>query len=201
MPDNTTTEIVEVESLVIATKTNRDGEDFDVLNITTKDGRVFGSTKSWILDEGRKCLGCRFVVLTWHEKPGRYKDLLIDAVRVPDGEELREIGRETAPSAPEEPARLTLAASSPPPNEPAVTRRAALELAVRYFEVRGPLRNGDRPFTGPSVEEVLVVADRLRVYLEGEPAVLPRASARADVDDEGDLPDFFVTAGTPEEWT
>jgi hypothetical protein len=196
MPDNTTTEIVEVESLVIATKTNREGADFDVLNITTKDGRVFGSTKPWIIDEGRKCVDCKFVVLTWHEKPGRYKDLLIDAVRMPDGEELRDIARETAPQAADEPASVAPGPSSWA-NQTADTRRVALELAVRFFEIRGPLTNGDRPFTGLSVEEILVLADRFRLYLEGE----PRAMTPADVDPEDDLPDFFVTAAAPEEWS
>lgn len=197
--DNTTTETIEVAEI----KVGKTKKGAPLLNVFSTDERQWGTTREELVAEGEKLRlqGAKFLVVEYTEtKNGPYTNRYIESIRLADGEECREqlakkeAAAETGPSS-------ASTAAAPAAFSTFNARAFALEQAIAYFEVRGPLRNGDRPFTGPSVEEILVLADRFRLYLEGERAPQARVATPADADPENDLPDFFVTAGAPEEWS
>lgn len=75
-----TTEVVEVVDVTFGRKGSK-----DYVNIVAADGRVFGSTYANIRELADQYRDAGYLQLTWHlETNGRWKNLYIDDIEVPD---------------------------------------------------------------------------------------------------------------------
>lgn len=202
MNENITETIAVAEAGIKRLKNGR-----EALNITADDGRVFGSVREPVIEEGRPHLSARFVELDYTERArGEFVNRYIVAVRKADEDAVEALDRKPEPAA---------ATSIVPPVAAVWTdtaqREAALTSALRYLELRGPayIREVGQPTTTellPTVAEVTTLADKFLAYLKREAphgsasaakhaAVLAEVAAIASIPsftDDGDLPEDLL---------
>lgn len=174
MSDNLITETIEVAEITVG-KTKK-GKP--LLNISSTDERVWGTTREDLVAEGEKLKlqGPTILVLEYTESQnGQYTNRYIESLRTADGEECRRfLGDQVADEADSSrPILSDLGPSSsaaPAASSGFNSRALALQQAIAYFEVRGPSTGSGQPFAGPTVDEVTELADTFLRYVEGPPA-------------------------------
>lgn len=184
MSDNLITETIEIAEITVG-KT-KDGKK-PLLNISSGAGdnkRVWGTTREDLVAEGETLQRheTKIIVLEYIEtQKGPYTNRYIESLRAADGDERRTfIGDQVAEEA--HTPRPVLSDLAPSGSAPAASygfnpRALALQQAIGYFDVRGPATAAGQPFAGPTVAEVIELANKFLRYIE-EPSA--RTSAPAD---------------------